>query len=170
MTVHDLRPRWRVGLRPSRGMSGALPLAADLPSGVSMRVHSPCRHTCSASASAPHFARHPLLHGNVHFPVQIACPERARPTAWRAFAGWLAAPRAAPPGHRIPVPSGWGKMQGKIKGRGTWPLENLVCTWGERGTRHGAAACREGAQCRIGIGEVACFVRWTALVLDGATP
>lgn len=89
MTVHDLRPRWRVGLRPSRGMSGALPLAADLPSGVSMRVHSPCRHTCSASASAPHFARHPLLHGNVHFPVQIACPERARPTAWRAFAGWL---------------------------------------------------------------------------------
>lgn len=92
------------------------------------------------------------------------------PQAWLALAGGRAAPCAAPPGHRTPVPSGAGQMQGKIKGRGTWPLENLVCAWGERGTRHGAAACREGAQCRIGIGEVAYFVRWTALVLDGATP
>lgn len=91
------------------------------------------------------------------------------PQAGLALAGGQAAPCAAPPGHRTPVPSGAGQMQGKIKGRGTWPLENLVCTWGERGTRHGAAACREGAQCRIGLGEIACFVCWTAPVLDGAT-
>jgi hypothetical protein len=82
MIVHDLRPCWRVGLRPSRVTSGALPLAADVPSGVPMRMRSPCRHACSASASALHFARHPLLHGNVHSPVQTACPERAKPAGW----------------------------------------------------------------------------------------
>ena len=47
-----------------------------------------------------------------------------------------------PPVHRLTVPAGpvdgtgaRGKMQGKIKGRGTIPLENPVCTWGWRGTR-----------------------------------
>ena len=79
-----------------------------------------------------------------------------------------------PPMHRLTVPVGpvdgagtRGKMQGKIKGRGTQPLENLVCTWGWRGTRQGTAACRESAQCRMGIGEGACFARLTAPVLDG---
>ena len=61
------------------------------------------------------------------------------------------------------------KTEGKIKGRGTRPLENLVCTWEWRGTRQGAAACRESAQCRTGIGEGACFTRWTAPILDGDT-
>ena len=80
-----------------------------------------------------------------------------------------------PPLHRLTVPTdpvdgtdARGKMQGKIKGGGTWPLENLVCTWGWRGTRPGTAACRESAQCRTGIGEGACFARWTAPILDGA--
>jgi hypothetical protein len=79
-----------------------------------------------------------------------------------------------PPVHRLTVPTGpvdrvnaRGKMQGKIKGRGTRPLENPVCTRGWRGTRQGVAACRESAQCRIGIGEGACFARLTAPVLDG---
>ena len=135
-------------------------------SGVSFRRRSVCRRTCSASASAPHFAQHPARRPH----VQASCLERARPVAVAAFAGALAASSAAPPGRRRPERQRRAKAEGKIKGRGTWPLENLVCTWGERGTRHGAAACREGAQCRIGIGEVACFVRWTALVLDGATP
>lgn len=81
-----------------------------------------------------------------------------------------------PPVHRLTVPSGpvdganaRGKMQGKIKGRGTRPLETPVCTWGWRGTHQGIAACRERAQRRIGIGESACFTRWAAPVLDGAT-
>ncbi|ASA13362.1 hypothetical protein LDZ95_11350 [Pseudomonas aeruginosa] len=137
-----------------------------VPSGMSFRWLPPCRRACSAGASAPRLAQHPAQPSN----VQASCLERARPAAIGAFAGGRVASSAAPPGRRRPERQRRAKAEGKIKGRGTWPLENLVCTWGERGTRHGAAACREGAQCRIGIGEVACFVRWTALVLDGATP
>ncbi|OPE15123.1 hypothetical protein IPC1606_10520 [Pseudomonas aeruginosa] len=137
-----------------------------VPSGMSSCWLSPCRRACRASASAPHVAQHPATFS----PVQASCLERARPVAVASFPGVLAASSAAPPGRRCPERQRGAEAEGKIKGRGTWPLENLVCTWGERGTRHGAAACREGAQCRIGIGEVACFVRWTALVLDGATP
>ncbi|PHP77175.1 hypothetical protein [Pseudomonas aeruginosa] len=141
-----------------------------VPSGMPFRLLPPCRRACSAGASAPRFAQHPAQPSN----VQASCLERARPAAPGvsicAFAGGLAAGAAPPPGRRRPERQRGAKAEGKIKGRGTWPLENLVCTWGERGTRHGAAACREGTQCRIGIGEVACFVRWTALVLDGATP
>ncbi|HCE7275886.1 TPA: hypothetical protein NHQ49_000369 [Pseudomonas aeruginosa] len=137
-----------------------------VPSGMSFRWLPPCRRACSAGASAPRLAQHPAQPSN----VQASCLERARPAAIGAFAGGRVASSAAPPGRRRPERQRRAKAEGKIKGRGTWPLENLVCTWGERGARHGAAACREGAQCRIGIGEVACFVRWTALVLDGATP
>ena len=80
-----------------------------------------------------------------------------------------------PPVHRLTVLAGpvddvnaRGKMQGKIKGGGTWPPENPVCTWGWRGTRQGATACREDAQCRVGIGEPKCFALSTAPRLDGA--
>lgn len=146
-------------------------MAADsmrfiVPSGVSSCWPSPCHRACRASASAPHVAQHPASHPH----GQASCLERARPMAVAAFPGVLAASSAAPPGRRSPERQRGAKAEGKIKGRGTWPLENLVCTWGERGTRSGAAACREGAQRRIGAGEVACFVRWTATVLDGAAP
>jgi len=81
-----------------------------------------------------------------------------------------------PPAHRLTVPAGpvdgkeaRKKMQGKIKGRGTWPLESRVCTWGWRGTRQGAVACCESAQRRVGIDETVCVARRTAMALDGAT-
>lgn len=146
-------------------------MAADslrfiVPSGVSFRGPSPCRRACRAQASEAHVAQYPVRPPH----VEASCLERARLVAVAAFAGALAASSTAPPGHRRPERERRAKAEGKIKGRGTWPLEKLVCTWGERGTRSGAAACREGAQCRIGIGEAACFVRWTAPVLDGATP
>ena len=80
-----------------------------------------------------------------------------------------------PPVHRLTVPVGpvdgagtRGKMQGKIKGRGTSLRGKPVCTWGWRGTRQWTPACRDSAQCRFGVGEGACFARLTASVLDGA--
>jgi len=100
--------------------------------------------------------------------VQASCLEHARPVAMAVFAGKLAAGSAAPPCRRRPERKRGAKAEGKIKGRGTQPLENPVCTWGWRGTRQGAAACRESAQYRIGIGEGACLARWTAPLLDGA--
>jgi len=146
-------------------------IAADwlrfiVPSGVSSCRPLSCRRASRASASASHVAQHPASLSH----VQASCLERARPVAVGEFAGALAACSTAPPGRRRPERQRRAKAEGKIKGRGTWPLENLVCTWGWRGTRHGAAACRKGAQCLVGIHEAACFVRWTAPVLDGATP
>ena len=139
-----------------------------LPSDVSFHWSSPCRRVCSAGADpayrAPHFAQPPAPSSY----VQAPCPEHARPVAVAAFAGGQAAGSAAPPGRRRPERKRGAKAEGKIKGRGTQPLENRVCTWGWRGTRQGAAACRESAQGRIGIGEGACFARWTAPILDGA--
>ncbi len=137
-----------------------------VPSGMFFCWVSSCRRACCASASAPHFAQHPASPSS----VQASCLERARLVAVAAFAGGLAAGSAAPPGRRGPERKRRAKAEGKIKGRGTGPLENPVCTWGWRGTRQGAAACREGAQCRIGIGESACFARPTAMVLDGDAP
>ena len=139
-----------------------------VPSGVFFCWSSPCRCMCNAGADpayrAPHFAQQlaQLSH------VQASCLERARPMTVAAFPGGLAASSAAPPGRRRQERKRQAKAEGKIKGRGTRPLENPVCTWGWRGTRQQAAACRESAQCRIGIGEGACLVRWTAPVLDGA--
>ncbi|HEI6810284.1 TPA: hypothetical protein SJ426_003613 [Yersinia enterocolitica] len=117
-----------------------------------------CR--CSARAFTPHTAW--------HSPVQTACPERAILQAGLALAGGRAAPCAAPPGHRIPAPSGRGKMQGKIKGRGTVLREKPVCTWGGRGTRPMAAACRQQQQCQTGTGETACTVPLSAPGFAGA--
>lgn len=102
-----------------------------------------------------------------HSPVQTACPERAMPQAELTLAGGRAAPCAAPPGHRIPAPSGRGKMQGKIKGRGTVLRERAVCTWGEHGTRLMAAACRQQRQCQTATGEPACIAPWGALGFAG---
>ena len=139
-----------------------------VPSSVSFRCVSSCRRACRADAefaySASHVAQPPAMLSD----VQASCLERARPTAVVVFAGALAACSAAQPGRQRLERQRQAKAEGKIKGRGTWPLENPVCTWGERGTRSGAAACREGAQCHTGIGEVACFVRWTATAVEGA--
>lgn len=138
-----------------------------VPSDVLFYWSSPCRCACIAGADsvyrAPHFTRPPAPSSY----VQASCPERARPVAVAVFAGGLAAGSAAAPGRRWPERKRGAKAEGKIKGRGTKPLENPVCTWGWRGTRLGAAACRESAQCRIGIGEGACFALPAALVLDG---
>lgn len=145
-------------------MTAADSLRFIVPSGVLFRWPSPCRRACRASASALHVAQHSATLS----PMQTSCLERARPRAVAAFPGALAASSAAPPGRRCPERQSRAKAEGKIKGRGTWPLENLVCTWRWCGTRQGPAACREGAQRRIGVGEAACFVRWTATLLDGA--
>ncbi|MDB5784541.1 hypothetical protein [Caballeronia mineralivorans] len=143
-----------------------VPVHLIVPSGMSFRWSPRCRRACSASACAPHFAQHPMPPSH----VQVSCLERARPMAVAAFAGGLAVGSAAPPGRRGPERKRRAKAEGKIKGRGTGPLENLVCTWGWRGTRQGEAACREGAQCRFGIGKSACFARRTATVLDEVAP
>lgn len=136
-----------------------------VPSGVSPCWMLLCHRACSADASAPHPAQPTALPPH----VQVSCPERARPMAVSAFAEGLAAGSTAPPGRRCPEQKREAKAEGKIKGRGTQPLENLVCTWGWRGTRQGAAACRESAQRRGGIGEGACFARLAALALDGGS-
>lgn len=141
-----------------------------VPSSVSSCWPSPCRRACRASDnfaySAPPVAQHPAALS----PVQASCLEHARPMAVAAFPGALAASSAAPPGRRRPERQRRAKAEGKIKGRGTWPPENLVCTWGWRGTHQEEAACREGAQRRIGISKIECFVRWTATALDGVAP
>ncbi len=145
-------------------------MAADslrfiVPSDVSAHWSSPCRCAFNACAFAPHLVQHPAPPSH----VQASCLERARPMAVAAFAGGLAASSAAPPGRRRPERMREAKAEGKIKGRGTRLLENLVRTWGWRGTRQGAAACRESAQRHIGIGEGACFTRLAALFLGGGT-
>lgn len=135
---------------------------------------------CSLNAFAQRFALHPLLrlrnssshafaHVCVRSNVQMACPERAMPQAWLALVGRQAARDAAPPGHRRPVPSGRGKVQGKIEGSGTLPVHKRVCTWGWRGTRHLAAPCREVRQSLVGIGETACMARPGRMTLAGVS-
>lgn len=129
---------------------------------VSSCCSSSCRRACCTCAFAQHFAQPPAPSSY----VQASCLEHARPMAVAAFAGGLAAGNAAPPGRRRPERKRRAKAEGKIKGRGTMPLENPVCTWGWRGTRQGAAACRKSAQSRTGIGKNVCFTRLTTLVLD----
>ena len=137
----DFQDRWRVGRRPFCPTSGALLHAITY-----LHVRSGRRSN-----------------------VQTVCPERAMPMAWLAFACRSAAPCAAPQGHCIPVPLGRGKMQGKIKGRGTSLRGKPVCTWGWRGTRLVAAPCRVDSQCLVGVEESACLARLASTVLDGPT-
>ncbi len=101
--------------------------------------------------------------------VQMACPERGIPKVWLALVGRQAARDAAPPGHRRPVPSGRGKVQGKIEGSGTLPAHKRVCTWGWRGTRHLAAPCRDVCQSLVAIGETACMARPGRMALAGVS-
>lgn len=140
-----------------------------VPSDVFFGWPSPCRRACHAGANpayhAPHFAQPPALSSY----VQASCLERAWPMALAAFVGGLAASSTAPPGRRRLERERQAKAEGKIKGRGTQPLENPVCTWGWRGTRQRPTACRESAQRRIGIGEGACLAHLAVLALDGGT-
>lgn len=85
---------------------------------------------------------------------------------WQAFFRW----QAGPQGHHIPVLSGWGEMQGKIKGRGTVVRERPICTWGWRGTLRVAAPCRMYRPCRASLGQSACIPRHSRMALDGASP
>lgn len=143
-----------------------------VPSGMFICWHMshsrPCCCVCNAGANPAYRALHFTQQLACFSHVQASCLERAQPIAVVAFPGGLAASSAAPPGRRRLERKRQAKAEGKIKGRGTQPLENSVCTWGWRGTRLGAVACRESAQCHVGIGESACLVRWTAPVLDGA--
>jgi hypothetical protein len=176
-----LRSRFYVDRRlPCRTFDAAL-FVIDLLPDVSFSILAQRYCACSLNAFAPRFTLHSSLrlrggsfrffaHVCVRSNVQMDCPERAMPQVWLALVGRQAAQDAAPPGRRRPVPLGRGKVQGKIKGRGTTSREKPVCTWGWRGTCLGAAACRESVQCRIGISESACFARRTATVLDGAAP
>lgn len=134
-----------------------------VPPDVAFHWSLSCRCACSACAFAHYFAQPPAPTSY----VQTSCLEHARPVAVAMFAGGRATGSTVPPGRRRPERKRGAKAKGKIKGRGTQPLENPVCTWGWRGTRLGAAACRESAQCRIGIDEGACFARPAVLVLDG---
>jgi len=150
-------------------------------SGVSVSMSAKRHSACIASAFSLRFALRLSLHSPVEFlhafaqarmrpHVQMACSERAIPVAWRAFVGRSATQDAAPPGHRIPVPSGRGKMQGKIKGRGTVWRRKRVCTWGWLDTPILAAPCRCLRQSRIGIEEAACLLRRRAMSLEGVHP
>ncbi|HQD15234.1 hypothetical protein [Acidovorax sp.] len=133
-----------------------------VPSGVSIRWLCACRRACSASASALHF----VLPSH----VQASCLEHAWPAAIGVFPGALAARAAAAPGHHGRERMREAGVQGKIEGRGTTVRAKPVCTWGWRGTRQGAASCRQLLQCLDAISECACFARCGAMALDGATP
>jgi len=132
------------------------------------------------NAFAPRFTLHSSLrlrdgsfrffaHVCVRSNVQMDCPERAMPQVWLALVGRQAAQDAAPPGHRRPVPSGRGKVQGKIEGSGTLPAHKRVCTWGWRGTRYLAAPCRQVRQSLVGIGETACMARPGRMAVAGVS-
>jgi hypothetical protein len=103
-------------------------------------------------------------------PVQIACPERAPFLTEQRLVGGHERNRAVPPVHREPEHQRGFEVEGKIKGRGTPAREKSVCTWGWRGTRQEPTSCREDTQPRIGVGEFACFLRWTLTALDATTP
>jgi len=160
----QLRSRFDVGQRSDL----SLPMLAQ-------------RHgACSSNAFASRFSLRSLLHFEagcshafayvrVRINVQMDCLERVMPQAWLALFDGQTVPWAAPPGHRGSVLSDREKMQGKIKGRGTWPLENPVCTWGWRGTRLIAASCREIGQRLAELGESACWLCSDTMALDGDT-
>ncbi|WP_155835095.1 hypothetical protein [Herbaspirillum sp. RV1423] len=118
----------------------------DVLSELSLPILAQRHCACSLNAFAPRFSLHPLLrlrnssshafaHVCVRSNVQMACPERAMPQAWLALVGRQAARDAAPPGHRRPVPRGRGKVQGKIKGRGTSARRKPCLHVGWSGTR-----------------------------------
>jgi hypothetical protein len=74
-----------------------------------------------------------------------------------------------PPVHRLTLPAGpvdgtgaGGKMQGKIKGGGTYGPQTPVCTRAWRSTRQVAARCCARAQTRAATASATCLARRTA--------
>lgn len=152
----------------------------DALSALSLPMQAQPQCVCSLNAFSPRFALHssPYLRASsshafeqvgVRPNVQMACPDRDMPQEWWALVVRQAARDAAPPGHRRPVPSGRGKVQGKIEGSGTLPAHKRVCTWGWRGTRYLAAPCRNVCQSLVGIGETACMARPGRMTLAGVS-
>ena len=152
----------------------------DLLSELSLPILVQRHCACSWSAFASRFALRSSLYlrtGSSHAfarvcvrpNVQMSCLERAMPQASLALVGRQAARDAAPPRHRRPVPSGRGKVQGKIEGSGTLPVPKRVCTWGWRDTRYLAAPCRDVGQSLVGIGETACMARPSRMTLAGVS-
>jgi hypothetical protein len=133
-----------------------------VPSGVSLRLHGPCRCVWRVCAVARHTTQ------PSH--VQTSCLERAQPAAVAAFAGALAACAAAPPSRRCPERQRGAKAEGKIEGCGTTVRAKPVCTWVWGGTRPRAAACRQQPQRIAGIGNAACRIRSGAMGLAGVSP
>ena len=103
-------------------------------SGVSLRLHGPCRRAWRACAVARPNAQPPALHSVQPSHVQTSCLERARPAAIGVFAGVLTARAAAPPGRDCRERMREANAEGKTKGCGTQPPAKPVCTWGWRGT------------------------------------
>ncbi len=129
----------------------------DLLSDLSLPILAQRHCACSLNAFTPRFALHPSPHlraGSLHFlahvcvrsNVQMACPECTMPQVWLALVGRQAARNATLPGHRNPVPSGRGKVQGKIKGRGTLVPVRPCLHVGWRGTRFGQPCAVCGAK------------------------
>lgn len=124
---------------------------------VTVRILCVCRYRTGVIA----------LHGLRQSFVQTACPERTPLLARIALAGDPLAGVTASPGHRVPGPKGWGKMQGKIKGRGTMAREMSVCTWGGHGTCQGRIACLRKYRGRVSAGMATCHLRSCPMVLAG---
>ena len=139
-------------------------------SGVSLRLHGPCRCAWRACAVARHTAQPPALHSAQPSHVQTSCLERARPMAIGVFAGVLTARAAAPPGRSCRERMREANAEGKIEGCGTTVRAKPVCTWVWGGTRPRAAACRQQPQRIAGIGNAACRIRSGAMGLAGVSP
>lgn len=158
------RSRFRIGRGPTFAIFNTPLRAFDVLSGVLF----PMQARRYARPLLADFS-HAFAQVGVRSNVQMACPVRAMPQAWLALVGRPAAQNAAPPMHRRPVPSGRGKVQGKIEGSGTLPAHKRVCTWGWRDTRYLAAPCREVCQSLAGIGETACMARFGRMALAGVS-
>lgn len=135
-----------------------------MPSDVLFYWSSLCRCACSAGADPVYRAPHVVQAPAASSYVQASCLQRARPMAVAVFAGGLAACSTAPPGRRGPERKRRAKAEGKIKGRGTQPLENLVCTWGGAARaweRRRAARVRKAASALVKACASHARLRWS---------
>lgn len=132
---------------------------------VPFRGHVPSRRTCREVACALHFERHAVCASY----VQTSClPSPAgRADSVRRRAGGASSRGDEPPmsGARA---RGYGGRQDKRSRHAETGKVGLHM--GVARHAPGVSACRESPQRRMGVGESACFVRLTALMLEGASP